>query len=319
MKVRHVTKVVIAATVLTACGGSRDDSPDAPQSAASDPGLAVAVVNYPLAYFTERIGGDDVAVVFPVPADVDPADWSPEPEAVTKYQSADLILLNGADYAKWVSRASLPARKLIDTSAAYADRLIPLEDAISHTHGPQGEHAHEGVAFTTWLDLALAGEQARAIAGAFEQARPDQAAAIRERLEKLEADLESLDVRLEAATAALGGQPILFSHPVYQYFERRYGLNGRSVHWEPDAEPSRRQWDEFEKLLAQHQARWMIWEAEPLPAVTERLEELGVSSVVFAPCSNRMEEDDFLQVMQSNLDRLEAAWGETGGADSPIS
>jgi len=40
--------------------------------------LIIYTVNYPLAYFTERIGGEHVKVVFPVPPDMDPAFWKPD-------------------------------------------------------------------------------------------------------------------------------------------------------------------------------------------------------------------------------------------------
>jgi ABC-type Zn uptake system ZnuABC Zn-binding protein ZnuA len=74
----------------------------------------VYTVNYPLQYFAERIGGDRVDVRLPAPADVDPAYWSPGAETVAAYQGADLILLNGAGYAQWVQRASLPRAQRVD-------------------------------------------------------------------------------------------------------------------------------------------------------------------------------------------------------------
>ena len=58
--------------------------------------LSVYVVNYPLKYFAERIGGDHVAVTLPVPADIDPVYWVPQIDEVGLYQRADVILLNGA-------------------------------------------------------------------------------------------------------------------------------------------------------------------------------------------------------------------------------
>ena len=60
-------------------------------------------------------------------------------------------------------------------------------------------------------------------------------------------------------------------------------------------------------ILSEHPARWMLWEAEPLPDTVGRLRELGVASVVFDPAGNRPGEGDYLSVMQANLDRLEAA------------
>ncbi len=74
--------------------------------------LNVYVVNYPLKYFAERIGGDHVRVKFPVPADVDPANWNPDLADIAAYQQADLILLNGAGYAKWVPTSACRDQKL---------------------------------------------------------------------------------------------------------------------------------------------------------------------------------------------------------------
>ena len=73
----------------------------------------VAVVNYPLAYFAERIGGDLIEVHFPKIVG-DPAFWKPTATDIRKFQQADVILLNGATYAKWRGTASLPDAKTMD-------------------------------------------------------------------------------------------------------------------------------------------------------------------------------------------------------------
>ncbi|TNF89189.1 MAG: zinc ABC transporter substrate-binding protein, partial [Gammaproteobacteria bacterium] len=134
--------------------------------------LTVYTVNYPLKYFAERIAGEHAEVVFPTPADVDPAFWKPDTVTIGAYQGADLILLNGANYAKWVGQVSLPRRRLVNTSAAFADRLIKTEAGIAHHHGAGDEHAHAGTAFTTWLDPRQALLQAEAIAQALIKKRP---------------------------------------------------------------------------------------------------------------------------------------------------
>lgn len=60
----------------------------------------VYVVNYPLQYFTERIGAEHVKVVLPAPAGEDPAFWKPDVNTIAAFQGADLIVINGANYAK---------------------------------------------------------------------------------------------------------------------------------------------------------------------------------------------------------------------------
>ena len=124
-------------------------------SPAAEP-LNVYVVNYPLQYFAERIGGPHVKVTLPVPADADPAYWVPSIADIGAYQQADIILLNGAGYAKWISKVSLSRAKTIDTSKGFKDRFITVKEIVTHSHGPGGEHAHEALAFTTWLDPMLA-------------------------------------------------------------------------------------------------------------------------------------------------------------------
>ena len=54
------------------------DSPSMLKEEESGP-LVVYTVNYPLAYFAERIGGEAVEVHFPAPPDEDPAYWEPAP------------------------------------------------------------------------------------------------------------------------------------------------------------------------------------------------------------------------------------------------
>ncbi len=294
----------LAVLLLVSCSDAGE--PAAPAPAAESGLLSVWAVSYPLAYFAERIGGEHVAVTFPAPAGVDPADWSPAPDVIARYQEADLILLNGAGYAGWVARASLPRAALVDTSEALRGRLLPRSEAVVHTHGPGGEHSHGEMAYTTWLDPNLAIAQARAVADAFARARPAHEAVFRAQMAALESDLHALDERLEAATSARRVVPVLFSHPVYGYLERRYGLNGRSLRWEPGVPPDEAEWRALSALLEEHPARLLVWEAEASPETLLRLASLEISSIVFAPTGNRPPSGDFLSAMHANADRLDS-------------
>jgi zinc transport system substrate-binding protein len=259
----------------------------------------IYTVNYPLAYFAERIGGGQVEVVFPE-MEGDPAFWVPTAEDVVGFQDADLILLNGAAYAKWVPKVSLPQSRMLNTSKGFSDQYMALEGNVTHTHGPGGAHAHGDIAFTTWLDLSLAVKQAAAIQAELSN-RWDIPA---DGFQSLEKDLLDLDRELETVFAKFGNQPLLGSHPIYQYLARRYQLNMQSVHWEPDAEPDDAMWRELGDILEAHAAKIMLWEDEPLPSVKTALAEKGIKSIVFNPCGNRPSEGNFMQVMQQNLDAV---------------
>jgi zinc transport system substrate-binding protein len=259
-----------------------------------------------LAYFTERIGEEHVEVVLPVPPDMDPAFWEPDEEMVRKYQKADLIIVNGAGYAKWTRTVSLPMLRMVDTSRAYKEDLIHIETNVTHTHGPGGDHSHGGTAFTTWLDFSQAVMQAEAIYKVLVRKLSAQQEDLTNNFKKLQEDLLELDKQMIAIGDGTAQAPLFASHPIYQYLARRYNMNIRMMMWEPDEDPGEREWQHLQEVSKDHSAKWMIWESEPLAPSVDKLQDLGISSTVFAPCMNKPEAGDFMDVMQANIENLQS-------------
>ncbi len=299
-----VSFIALIAVTLLGCsesGGGRQTP-----SKAGNATFEIYVVNYPLQYMAARIVGDKAKVVFPAPADGDPVYWSPDEPTIAAYQKADLILLNGASYAKWVAKVTLPESKMIDTSAAFKDKYIVTDDAATHTHGPDGAHDHGQTDFTTWLDPELAIMHAESIAEAVAERLPKHSDEFQANLAALKADLESLGQGLKEVMTGHQDQPLLASHPVYNYLARYCGWNLKSVHWEPDQMPDDKEWAELDTLLADHPARWMIWEGKPDAEIAAKLKQRGIGSVVFAPYGNVPETGDYLEAMRKNIGNLKA-------------
>jgi zinc transport system substrate-binding protein len=294
--------------LLLVCSALTFSLPGSSGGAETDGKFTVYTTNYPLTYFTQRIAGEHAEVVFPVPPDVDPAFWTPDKKTVAGFQKADLIVLNGATYEKWVDKVTLPQFRLVHTSAAFRDEYIETTDAITHSHGLDGEHSHSGTAFTTWLDFSQASAQAKAIMDAMVRKLPDKKKYFEKNYEALEKDLMGLDADIRKIVARDQDRPLVASHPIYQYFARRYGLNLEAVMWEPDEFPTNEQWSELEYGLKGHPARYMLWEGYPLDESVKRLEHMGVGSIVFAPCMNTPEEGDFMSVMKQNVENLRAIY-----------
>lgn len=282
--------------------------PLAGESAGNNDKPTVAVVNYPLKYFVERIGGDSIKVVFPIPPGVDPAFWAPQPEGVLAFQAADLILLNGATYSKWLNKVSLPRKKLVNTSQSFKHQYVQVSNLTSHTHGPKGAHAHAGMAFTTWIDLQQAIKQAEAVRDALAKLAPEQKHNFEANFSALKDELLRLDRHIDEIVTNERTQPLVASHPVYDYFARRYGLNIKSVLWEPDEMPSNEQWVELMSILRNHPAKWMIWEEEPNPDSVDKLKSMGVKSLIIDPRANIPDQGDFLSVMRQNVENLRSAF-----------
>ena len=268
----------------------------------------VLVANYPLHFFTQRIAGDLVDSVFPAPPDEDPAFWQPTDTVVGWFQGADLILMNGATYSKWAEKVTLPAAKLTDTSAEFKASLIEAKDAITHSHGPAGDHSHGGVAFTTWLDFSQAIAQATAARAALGKVLPQASEKLDANLKSLAGELGALDARMKTVGEKMKSAPVVASHPVYQYFARRYGINLKSVLWEPETVPDDKAIAELKDVLSSHPAKWMIWEGEPAKESVQKLTTLGIASIVFDPCGNAPESGDFISVMKSNVAAMEKAF-----------
>ena len=291
-----------SAILLTAC---KPGNPTSTENVAPKSGKPqVYVANYPLKYFAERIGGDSVEVKFPAPGDEDPVFWQPDDSAIAGFQSADIILMNGATYSKWVEKVTLPQSKLVDTSAGFKAQYIEIKADATHSHGPGGEHSHSGTAFTTWIDFQQAIQQADAVAKALTKFNPDAS----KNFTALKAELEALDVRLLAVGKRIANAPLVVSHPVYHYFARRYALNVRSVLWEPETVPDDKAMEELKGILATHPAKWMIWEGDPAKDSVAKLESIGVKSVTFDPCGNVPDSSDFMAVMNANVEAFEKAF-----------
>ncbi len=296
-----------AALLLGACA-ERDDA----QGRESSGPPIVYTDAYHLHYFAERIGGDKIQAAFPAPDGLNPSRWRPGDDIIERYQNADLILRSGASYAIWTRFASLPLARTHDTSRAYADRIIVIENAITHSHGPDGMHSHDGESPYTWLDPTLAIEQARAVKTALIGLLPENEAELRARFETLQTELSELDREIASIVSDRADAVFATSHPVYHYFVRRYGLDAHDFHWEPDEMPDAEEWAALDALLGERSGRIMLWEDEVIPEIASELRERGVIVAVVRIVDRRPPSGDFVSIMRENAESIRGAFEAFG-------
>ncbi len=271
----------------------------------------VAVGSHPIAVFVERLAGPHVELAWRVPDGIDPANWRPTADDVAGIQSADLILLNGAGYESWLPTASLPAERVVDTTAGLTDRLIRSSGPV-HSHGPDGEHSHAGLAPITWLDPDLMEAQAEAVKEALVALVPAHQESIESNFGLLRRDIAARFAGIEQAINHRPTLPVVYSHPVYQYLQRRYGMNGVAVHWDPRSEPTPNQLAELDRVLLAHPSDWFIWEAEPIPGNVRILQDRGLRSVVFDPAGAPPVEGDLFDSLDAATIALRRVYGIDG-------
>lgn len=299
----------LVATVLLAAGCGGDEP--AKKGEAPGDGPVVYTTFYPTTYFAERLAGDDARVVCPTPADEDAIFWMPDDSTLRAYQEADLIVVNGAEFEKWVLKTSLPEARVVNTAKPFEEEWLSFKKATTHSHGPEGAHTHEGLDGHTWMNPIHAKAQAAEIAKGLKRLLPAATERIDERLAALDADLDRLDERLKDMTAGYQGEPILASHPAYNYLTKRYGWNVVNLDLDPEEMPDEETFASIRKILEEKPARYILWEGFPLEEIANRFrEDLGLESVEFSPCELLSDEEqaagrDYLKVMQQNLANIE--------------
>ena len=311
---RHATFWLLAPLLaVLVCACSPEQGSRGPSSAGDGGPPTVYASFYPLEYFADRIGGELVNVVCPLPEGADPELWRPDDETLRDLQSADLVLVNGAGFERWVRQASLPLETLVDTSRPFRESFLHHEEV--HSHGAEGAHSHRRIDGHTWMDPANARRQAEAVRTALARLLPEQAAELERRGAELDSELGELDARLRQLGSQPAGEVLLANRPTYGYLARAYGWRIVSVPLEPDELPGPEAFEELRTRLREHSARFLIWESTPRREVAELLEDdFGLESVVFSPCevlpaAEREQGVDYLAAMRENVLRLAPAIG----------
>ena len=311
MKPLLFTLSLAALLNLFSCGGS--DTPSQSGKPTVEPAdhagpLIVYTTFYPTCFFSTVIGGSHVKAINPVPPDEDAIFWVPPDDLIERYwNEADLMVLNGAGFAKWVKKTMLPEDKLVNAGEEFEDDLIKIVDAVTHSHGQAGEHAHAGIDPHTWLDPHVAMGQCKRIARAFIEKDPDNKADYEKNLAALVKRMEGLDTRLKKLTEGYDGTTILASHPAYNYLARQYGWNVKSFDFDPEKLPGPASLLELKSFLAENvSCRHLLWESEPTAEVKAVFsEEFALEQVVFSPVEAAPAEGlDYVSMMGKNIDRI---------------
>jgi zinc transport system substrate-binding protein len=306
MNTRRLSLALLALCLVVGCGDQ--DTTDVPETGGKP---VVMTTFYPTLYFVRRIAGDLVDVRCPVPEDEDAIFWQPDEATIGRYQKADLIVVNGAEFEKWVAKTSLPTARVVDTAKLFEKDFVRFEHATTHSHGPAGEHAHEGIDGHTWVDPVNAKAQAAEIHRALVKLLPGKKAALDAGLAALTKDLDDLAAGFASLT---GKPPLLASHPAYNYLAKRYGWNLANLDLDPETMPEDEIFASMKEKMEAHPAKYLLWESTPKPEIAARFrDELGITSITFSPCELMSQADlmtgkNYLTVMKANLEALKPAF-----------
>lgn len=287
---------------ISACQSKTDEIQE--QAAEEGPRLVV-VVNYPLQFIVESLVGPEFQILNPVPPDEDPETWLPGDATIQTIQQADLIITNGADFADWVKKLSLPRSKVLRTSLAIKDALITVPDFEVHSHGTGGAHSHAGTVAFFWLDPRLMARQAEAIAERLIKLDPESEKTIRANLEKLNVSLKPLNQQLDQIQEEYPGLHWYSRRPVYQYLAKRCDWTMHHLHWKSNSKPNQEDWERLKTLQEQQKLSLMLCETEPDEELASKLAEQGIAVFTLNPLTVAPAQGDYVSNMQQQLTHLQ--------------
>ncbi|HAH46315.1 metal ABC transporter substrate-binding protein [Gimesia sp.] len=299
-----IFKISVLCLVL-AVSGCQSQTEEIQRPVAEEGPRLVVVVNYPLQFIVESLAGPEFQILNPVPPAEDPETWLPGDATIQTIQQADLIVTNGADFADWVKKLSLPRSKVLRSSLAIKDALITVPDFEVHSHGSGGAHSHAGTVAFFWLDPQLMARQAEAIAERLIKLNPPSENEIRANLEKLNDSLKPINEQLDQIQEDYPGLEWYSRRPVYQYLARRCDWTMFHLHWKSNEAPNTEDWKRLKALQEQKKISLMLCETEPAEELVHKLAEQGITVFTLNPLTVAPAQGDYVSNMQQQLTHLQ--------------
>jgi len=294
----HLIVVCFAVFALAGCG-PRVASSQAPSPSPATPAPSITVVAsfYPLAYFTQRIGGERVQVKNLVPPGAEPHEYEPTPKDVAALMKAKLLVYNGAGFEPSVNKL-LP-------------QLPPTIVKVEATKGLPLVTFEGGLDPHVWLDPLLAQHEADNILTGLITADPDGKETFQANTRKLKDDLVALDRRYAEALGKCRKETFISGHEAFGYLAKRYGLAMVAISGlSPESEPSPAKLKEVVGLAKKYGVRVLYVETLVSPKLSETIaREVGAILRVLNPLEGLTDPEisagkTYFTVMDENLGNL---------------
>jgi zinc transport system substrate-binding protein len=307
--------IAVGSLVLTSCGDGEDGSGSEVE------GVSVVAAAYPFQFVAERVGGDLVSVTNLTGPGVEPHDVELTPQQITQIADADLVIYEETFQAAVddaLEQSGLEDDQLFDVTS-----VVPLQEtgAVHAEEGHEEEgHEEEGheedhaLDPHVWLDPHLMMEIAGAAADKLADTDPANADAYQDNADELIRELTSMDKDFKQGLADCQRTTVVTGHDAFRYLAARYGLEMVPIAGvDPTQEPVPAQQAEIADTVEAEGVTTIFTEELVSPAVAESIaDETGASIAILSPIEGLSDEtanEDYLSLMQQNLDALREANG----------
>jgi zinc transport system substrate-binding protein len=192
--------------------------------------ITIVASFYPLYEFASRVVGDRAEVSSLVPGGVEPHDWEPTAEDVSRVRAADVLAINGAGFETWAE--DMEVKVVVNTSEGIEFSYKEENEAGTDEHGHEVDEVAGGIGVNPhiWLDPMLAKHQIDKIRDAMARSDPANADYYNHNADGFTAELDSLDAFIRSELASCGKSDFIAFHDAFAHFSERYGLRQHSIH-----------------------------------------------------------------------------------------
>ncbi len=213
--------------------------------------LKVVATFYPLAFFAQEIGGEEVTVKQLIPDNLEVHSWQPSISDILAVDEADVLIYNGASLDHWFEDDIL---SIIDSS----DKIIVETTEgveLLETESENDAHEHKGLDDPhTWISPFIAKQQAQKIYEALIQKDPQHMDYYTEHWQNLEERFEELDNNYMSELSNKKKEEIFVSHSAFGYLADRYGFQQHGVIGiSADEQPSASVYANLVEMMIEHE------------------------------------------------------------------
>ena len=281
------------------------------QNNTEDNKLKVVASFYPLAFFTQEIGGEKVTVKQLIPDNTEVHNWQPSSADLLAIEDADVIIYNGASLDHWFEDDILPVIDSSDKVIVETTEGIQLLETGQETD--EQEHEHEGNYDPhTWLSPFIAKQQAQNIYEALVRKDQNNEGYYNERWQTLKARFEELDNDYLTGLSTKGKDEIFVSHSAFGYLADRYGFEQHGVIGiSADEQPSTQVYTKIVEMMMEHEIYVVYVDpvyaneyAQTLKNELQRLSGQNVQILELYIMLGKMNSLDYFEQQEKNLENL---------------
>ena len=277
--------------------------------------LSIVATYYPLAFFAEEIGGEQVSVKQLIPDNTEVHNWQPSTQDILAVEKADVLLYNGASLDHWFEEDILPTidssnKLIVETTKG----IQLLETDQNHEHETEEtEHTHEGNYDPhTWISPTIAKQQAKNIYETLIETDPDNTGYYSARWETLKAKFDELDNDFITELASKQKNEIFVSHEAFGYIANSYGFEQHGIIGiSADEQPSASTYVNLVEMMIEHET-YVVYvdpvyseeSAQTLKSELERLSGQDVQILKLYFMLGEMDNLDYFKQQEQNLDNL---------------